>query len=190
MSQSPSQSPSYADQAIQPVPIVRIEAAAPEPRNTTEKTDDSTASGAEHHGFACGAADLASTPGIPWERRPLSRRGILAWTIASMSALVALLTTVAVARSPHDPRATAATQLHGAEATDAAPAPANLPPKTTTEAHSPPIIPLEALPIDKAPTAPRHRAHARAARSVASPIAVKKAAPSKMMLTQRKTGTR
>ena len=183
-----SQPSQDANQTIQPVPIVRIEATAPAAQNPAEAEGDPTAHAVEHHGFACGAAELASTPGVPWDRRPLSRRGILTWTLAAMSGLVALVTTVAVARSRHLSSAAdaTATALHGAEATNAPPVP-NLPPIAAPETHSPPIIPLEALPIDKAPTA-RHvlnttkRGHGRTA---SSSIAVKKAAPSQRMLRQK-----
>ncbi len=73
------------------------------------------------NGFASDATPVG-VASIPWQKRALSRRGVLGWTIASMTGVVLIGTTVAVAlaRSASHPAASKAP--HGAETADVVPA--------------------------------------------------------------------
>jgi hypothetical protein len=209
MSQSTS---SDASQTIQPVRIVPLEAAAPWAQKPAEPDDDSIRPVAGPDGFASDAADVGGIPGFPWERRPLSRRGILAWTIGAMIGVVALATTVTAALTRNASSAEHAGALHGAEATDVAnaaepapapaavrpaPAPAGPPSQAATGTHeSPPVIPLDSLPLDEAEKPPTraantpHKAAARAIRKASDTTAFRKSARSQTMLSQRTISTR
>jgi len=137
-----------AHRTIQPVPTVPIEAA-----DSLKHEGDSFRPVTGPDGFTRDAPERERNAGVPWEQRPLSRRGILGWTIGALVGLVVFVTTVALAlargassRAPH------AAALHGAEATDLAPAaqpePARPPPQQNAAAASeaPTPIPLDALP--------------------------------------------
>ncbi len=72
-------------------------------------------------GFASDATPLGVT-GIPWQKRALSRRGVLAWTIGSMTGVVLIGTTVAVALARSASHSAPSKAPHGAETADFVPA--------------------------------------------------------------------
>lgn len=157
-----------AHRTIQPVPTIPIAAASP-PTQFADYDDDSFRPVTGPDGFASDAPEAMPRAGVPWEQRPLSRRGILGWTIGAIVLLVATVTTVGLALARNGSNSTThAAALHGAEATqvenEAQPALAPSARQATPEAPSaaPTPIPLESLPKleAKAPqrtaVAPRH----------------------------------
>jgi hypothetical protein len=115
---------------------------------------------------------------MPWEQRPLSRRGIVGWTIGAMVGMIALATSVAVGLTHHAMKTNSVVAAHGAEVTDVAkpsptapsptaPGPAALPSAT---AAAPPIVPLAALPKARADSPHgRQKTRARTANVAAAP---------------------
>ena len=132
---------------IQPVPTVSIEAA-----DSLKREDDSYRPVSGPDGFTSDTHERHA--GIPWEQRPLSRRGILGWTIGALVGLVVFVTTVALAlaRGASNHAAQEAVAVHGAEPTDIAPAAqpeqarAPVQQNAAAASESPTPVPLEALP--------------------------------------------
>jgi hypothetical protein len=157
---------------IQPVPTIPIAAAYP-PAQPVERDDDSFRPVTGPDGFASDAPEALLRSGVPWEQRPLSRRGILGWTIGAITLLVALVTTVALAlaRSGSSSAAQGAA-LHGGEATDVAReaqpslAPSVRQPTPDAPSASPVPIPLESLPKLRAQAPQRTAAAARRSRAL------------------------
>ena len=120
-----------------------------------ERDDDSVRPVAGPSGFASDATPIG-VQSLPWEKRPLSRRGALGWTIGSMTCVVLIGTTVAVALARSASQHAASVAPHGAEAADIAPAarPADQaasPGNTAASATQEPAIPLSALPKVETP---------------------------------------
>jgi hypothetical protein len=121
-----------------------------------ERDDDSMRPAAGPSGFASDATPIG-VESVPWEKRPLSRRGVLRWTIGSMTGMVLFGTTVAVALARNASQHAAAMAPHGAETADIAPAarpeePLASPGSTLASAAlEPPVVPLSALPKAETP---------------------------------------
>jgi hypothetical protein len=172
---------------LKPVPIISV-GEAPRPIDEANRDDDSMRPVTGPSGFASDATSVAVT-GIPWEKRPLSRRGVLGWTIASMTAMVLVVTTVAVALARSASHSAASVAPHGAEAADVvpaerpAPAPASPANATPSAAAQGPVIPLSALPKVET-TKPRSSTAHGTRRSTATAAPSKKAHASKTVKTK------
>ena len=190
-------------QAIQPAPIIPLPMVASEPAKPTEHDDDSIAPVTGPDGFASDARDAVGHSAVPWERRPLSPRGILAWTLGAMVGAVLLGTTMAVAFGRPASKENSQGALHGGEATDVptviqAPsgaAPSIAPPSGEPRVQAAPVIALEDLPKTAddpprrrvIPSAPLHHVSSRAPRidrvtssgAVAPPADTPRRAPSR-----------
>lgn len=128
--------------AVRALPIISIGARSRDVNPA--KDDESLRPVSGPGGFALDAEPVDHR--VPWEQRPLSRRGILGWTVASMVGAFLFVATLAVAISRH-----AAHQGQSAAvAQDTLAVPA-APPVTSASAEHTPIVPLEALPRADAP---------------------------------------
>jgi hypothetical protein len=148
---------------LRPMPVVPI--GAVQQHQITNRDDDSIRPVvAAPDGAASDARDVGGISGVPWERRPLSRRAILAWTIGAVVSAIALATAVAIALS----RSTARTDVPAPSAEPAhlatipslspsAEAPSNVTP--AAQEAAPPaasVVPLSALPkVSARPAASR-----------------------------------
>jgi len=151
-STSMSPSSSSVRQAIEPIPTVPLGASQHPGGMPTERVDDSIAPVASPDGFASDARDRVGRSGVPWEIRPLSSRGILAWTIGAMAGAALLVTSALVASSREASKDEHSAALHGAESVDApaaiqiSAASAYAPQGTEPRVQAAPVTALEDLP--------------------------------------------
>jgi hypothetical protein len=121
-----------------------------------ERDDDSMRPVGAPSGFASDATPIG-VQSLPWDKRPLSRRGVLGWTIGSMTCVVLFGTIVAVALAHDAAHPAASLAPHGAEAADIEPAARPAGQAASPESpgasatQEPPAIPLSALPKAEAP---------------------------------------
>jgi hypothetical protein len=175
-------SQSDARPSIEPLPMIPIDAGHSASIGVPRE-DDSLRPFAGPEGFASDAIPGGHPASIPWEQRPLSRHGIVGWTVGAIIGALAMATTVVVAATHQASQVDQVAATHGAEPADianAVPAPpvTEAAPAMTAPATEATATPLAALPkadvqADTKPTHPHKKAAAATHKMATTPVAKK-----------------
>ncbi|HEX4337216.1 MAG TPA: hypothetical protein VH062_14965 [Polyangiaceae bacterium] len=139
-------------------------------------------------GFASDAIPGRHRAGVPWEKRPLSRHGIVGWTVGTLIGAVAVATTILVVATREPSHVDQVAATHGIETTDVAAAVPAPPvtegaPAVAAPATEATATPLSALPkADPTPVRP-HKKAALHTQKATTALAASKTASTKMKTT-------